>query len=230
MSAVRHRTSTTWESAGRRASRSRAVQAYSAVTPPPGPCPAQVVKGCPGGSLPHCRAVGIRLVQRLYVGRCMGLVCLRERLGPCESRPQISGFLSVNMGLAPLAWQWRLVVVVVGDDKHLSVGGRLHLGPPSDPANIVPAIGERAAPLALAQHSVASSSVDLDTWPGYHPLRSGRISLKRTVPTATSSAALDGRGGGGGGGGGPGHRHCRLFAEVLEDAYHLSIFSCCTGT
>ena len=37
-----------------------------------------------------------------------GRVCLRNSPRPCESRSHLSGFPSVNVGLAPPAWQWRL--------------------------------------------------------------------------------------------------------------------------
>jgi hypothetical protein len=49
-----------------------------------------------------------------------GCVCLRNSPRPRESDPHLSGFPSVNVGLAPLAWQWRLE----GEDvnKHLSIG------------------------------------------------------------------------------------------------------------
>ena len=49
-----------------------------------------------------------------------GCVCLRNSPRPCESRSHLSGFPSVNVGLAPPAWQWRLG----GEDvnKHLSIG------------------------------------------------------------------------------------------------------------
>uniref|UniRef100_A0A7S0MI74 Uncharacterized protein n=1 Tax=Cryptomonas curvata TaxID=233186 RepID=A0A7S0MI74_9CRYP len=51
-----------------------------------------------------------------------GCVCLRNSPRPCESRSHLSGFPSVNVGLAPPVWQWRLG----GEDvnKHLSIGSQ----------------------------------------------------------------------------------------------------------
>jgi hypothetical protein len=53
-----------------------------------------------------------------------GCVCWNSPR-PCESRSHLSGFPSVNVGLAPPAWQWRLG----GEDvtKHLSIGSVMRL-------------------------------------------------------------------------------------------------------
>ena len=50
-----------------------------------------------------------------------GRVCLRNSPRPCDSRSHLSGPPSVNVGLAPPAWQWSLGGEVV-KNKHLSIG------------------------------------------------------------------------------------------------------------